>query len=106
FTTPTGTIVHVAIDARVGGSFVITRRDGEDVEHVGKYLELDRPKRLVFEFSVPKFSKEITIVSIDIDPAGDGCDLRLTHTGVMPEWAEKTTEGWGKILASLASVLE
>jgi uncharacterized protein YndB with AHSA1/START domain len=34
FTTPTGKMVRVEIDARVGGSFNITRRDGDDVEHV------------------------------------------------------------------------
>ena len=46
FTTPTGKMVRVEIDARVGGSFNITRRDGEDVEHVGTYVEIDRARRL------------------------------------------------------------
>jgi uncharacterized protein YndB with AHSA1/START domain len=106
FTNPKGQIVHVQIDARVGGSFSITRRDGEDIEHVGKYLEIQRPRRLVFEFSVPRFSTQITVVSIVIEPAGDGCDLTLTHTGVLPEWIDKTTEGWGRILASLAGEID
>ena len=39
FATPTGKIVRVEIDARVGGSFIIARRDGEDVEHVGLILK-------------------------------------------------------------------
>jgi len=106
FTTPKGQIVRVQIDARVGGSFLITRRDDQDIDHVGKYLEIDRPCWLVFEFSVPRFSKQSTLVSIDIAPAPDGCDLTLTHTGVLPEWIDKTTDGWGRILASLAGEID
>src|SRR5205807_1643949 len=32
---------------------------------------------------------------------GAGCELTLTHEGVLPEWADKTKEGWGKILEAL-----
>jgi uncharacterized protein YndB with AHSA1/START domain len=78
FTTPTGKMVRVEIDPRVGGAFNLTRRDGEDVEHVGNYLEIERPQRLVFTFAVPKFSKEITQVSIDFKPLTAGCELTLT----------------------------
>src|SRR5687768_7548961 len=57
FATPTGQMVRVEVEARVGGAFVITeRRDGEDVEHAGTYLELVRPSRLMFAYSVPKYS--------------------------------------------------
>ncbi len=103
FTTPTGKMVRVEIDARVGGSFNFTRRDGDDVEHIGTYLEIDRPRRLVFTFTVPKFSKQSTRVSIDIVPTPSGCELTLTHEGVLPEWADRVNEGWGKILGGLAA---
>jgi uncharacterized protein YndB with AHSA1/START domain len=97
--------VRVEIDARVGGSFNITRRDGEDVQHVGTYLEIDRPRRLVFTFGVPKFSAQMTPVSIDFKPLLTGCEVTLTHEGVLPEWLDPTREGWGKILDGLASHL-
>jgi|HubBroStandDraft_2_1064218.scaffolds.fasta_scaffold35117_1 uncharacterized protein YndB with AHSA1/START domain len=105
FATPTGKMVRVEIDPRVGGTFNITRRESEDIEHVGTYLEIDRPRRLVFTFGVPKFSKELTRVSIDLKPLPTGCELTLTHEGVLPEWLEQTKEGWGMILDSLAASL-
>jgi uncharacterized protein YndB with AHSA1/START domain len=105
FATPTGQMVRVDIDARVGGSFNITRRDGDDVEHIGTYLEIDRSRRLVFTFSVPKYSAEVTRVIIDLEPLPTGCELTLTHEGVLPEWLESGREGWGKILDGLSAHL-
>jgi uncharacterized protein YndB with AHSA1/START domain len=106
FATPTGCMVRVEIDARVGGRFVfVDRRNGEDIEHTGQYLEIDRPKRLVFSFVVPKYSAVHTRVAIDIVPAGAGCDLTLVHEGVLPEYQEKTQSGWTAILDALAANL-
>jgi uncharacterized protein YndB with AHSA1/START domain len=106
FATATGRMVRVAIDARVGGRFAfVDRRDGEDVEHVGGYLEIDRPRRLVFTFAVPKFSAQATRVAIDIVPAGSGCTLTLAHEGVLPDYADRTEVGWTGILDGLAGAL-
>jgi uncharacterized protein YndB with AHSA1/START domain len=102
FATPTGQIVRVDIDARVGGSFVIVdRRDGEDVEHCGKYVEIERPRLLVFMFAVPKFSKEETKVTIEVAPTDNGCELSLVHEGILPEYAERSQSGWGALLKAL-----
>jgi uncharacterized protein YndB with AHSA1/START domain len=104
FTTPTGQMVRAEIDARIGGAFCfVDRRDGEDVEQSGKYMEIDRPRRLVFSFMVPKYSNEVTTVRIEIVPEGSGCVLTLTHEGVLPEWAKPTEGGWAGILKNLAS---
>ncbi len=85
FATPAGRMVRVAIDARVGGKFVfVDRRNGEDIEHAGEYLEIDRPRRLVFTFVVAKFSSHSTRVSIDIEPMATGCELTLTPSGFGP----------------------
>jgi uncharacterized protein YndB with AHSA1/START domain len=107
FATPTGQLVRADIDPRVGGKFVfVDRRDGEDVEHTGEYVEIDRPRRLVFQFAVPKYSPVVTRVTVEIIPAASGVDLRLTHDGVLPEYEEKTREGWTRILEGLAAAVE
>lgn len=103
FATAAGQMVRVEIDARVGGRFVIVdRRNGEDVEHTGEYLEIDRPRRLVFTFGVPKYSPLFNTVTIEIAASESGCDLILTQEGVPPEYLERNKEGWGGILAGLA----
>lgn len=105
FATATGQMIRVDIDARVGGSFNFTRRDGDDIEHVGEYIVIDRPRRLIFTFGVPKFSNEMTRVTVDIVPLESGCQLTLTHEDVPPDWVSRTEEGWVMILNALAKTL-
>ena len=107
FATPTGTMIRVEIDARVGGRFNFTDRRPEmgDVEHVGEYLELDRPRRLVFSFAVPKFSDQRSTVALDFRPDGAGCEVTLTHEGVLEDYAQRTEQGWGMILGRLGELV-
>jgi uncharacterized protein YndB with AHSA1/START domain len=103
FATPTGQMVRVEIDARVGGRFVIVdRRNGEDVEHTGEYLEIDRPRRLVFTFGVPKYSPVFSTVTVEIAPDATGCDLTLTQENVPAEYLGRNEKGWLDILLGLA----
>jgi len=107
FATPDGQNVRSDIDPRPGGSFVITdRRAGEDVEHQGTYLEIDRPRRLVFSFSVPKYSSVVTTVTVDLVRVPTGCEVTLVHEGVLPEWASSTEQGWRDLLARLDGLLQ
>jgi hypothetical protein len=48
---------------------------------------------------------ETTRVRIDIVPRDTGCELTLTHEGVLPEYAERTQGGWTEILGRLAAGL-
>lgn len=109
FATATGTMVRVEIDARVGGAYAfVDRRDGEDVEHVGRYLEIDRPRRLVFTLQVAKYSNDVSTVTIEITPRGFGCELRLTQTvdARFADMLARIQEGWGSILDHAATVIE
>ncbi len=103
FATPTGRMLRAEIDPRVGGRFVFTdRRDGVDVEHIGEYLEIDRPRRLVFRFSVER--SDWSRVAIDLVPHGTECELTLTHE-IDPKWTEQATRGWNMILDGLAATI-
>ena len=109
FATPAGEMVRVEIDARVGGQFNFTdRRADEDIEHTGEYVEIDRPKRIAFDFRVPKFSNEATRIQIELAPAASGPEatlLTLVHEGVFAEYAARTEEGWNGVLQGLATSL-
>lgn len=106
FRTPSGEMVKAEIDPRVGGQYVfIDRREGQDVVHTGEYLEIKRPHRLVFTFVVPQYSSISTKVEIDVFDVNEGCELTLKHSGVLPEYREKTKEGWAKMLMGLSHVL-
>ena len=106
FTIPTGEIVRAEIEPRVGGVFhVVDRRDGQDVDHEGTYLEIDRPRHLEFEYSADHSDR--SRVSIDITPSGGGSELTLAHE-LHPDWADfapRAEEAWRKMLEGLAAAL-
>lgn len=107
FATPSGTMIRADIDARVGGEFTfVDRRDGVDVLHTGKYLELVRPTRISFTFGVPMYSPDFAEVTIDIVPNENGCVLTLTQGGTLPEYHEQTIKGWSGILDRAAKIIE
>jgi len=106
-------IVHLRADARVGGHFsYLVRRNGEPVDHVGSYLEIDRPRRLVFTWSAivgdaGDSSDEPSLVTIELAAADEGCELTLTHR-IDPKWvatADQTRAGWTKLLDQLDRAL-
>ena len=107
FATPTGEMIRAEVDACVGGqfTFVDRRPDMGDVLHTGEYLEIDRPRRLVFTFGVPQFNTGYTQVTVEIASAGGGCHVTLTQSQVPAEWADRSKEGWTMILGWLEAAL-
>ena len=106
FATPDGVMERVDIDPRVGGGFRVDERRGDHIaEHHGEYVELDRPRRLAFDFWT-SFSSERTRITIDIAPDGDGSLLTLTHEGVWADYEERTRKGWTMMTDALARTVQ
>jgi uncharacterized protein YndB with AHSA1/START domain len=104
FTTPTGIMKTVEIDARVGGKFcIIETRDGVDAEHRGEYLEIDRPQHLRFSFGGNPFPA--TYVTLSISKSEHGCVLHLVHEGVWSDYEASVIQGWTSILENLAQLV-
>ncbi len=105
FATPDGVMERCEIDARVGGRFRIDERRGDELaSHQGEYLEIDRPRRLVFDFWT-SFSEERTRVAVTIASDGDGSLITFTHEGVWADYEEKTRQGWTMVLEGLAKTV-
>jgi uncharacterized protein YndB with AHSA1/START domain len=76
-----------------------------EVLHTGEYLEIDRPRRLVFTFGVPQFDPGYTRVTVEIVSDGEACDLTLTNDDVPDDYAEGNHDGWTRILAGLVPAI-
>jgi uncharacterized protein YndB with AHSA1/START domain len=110
FATAEGEIIRCDIDPRAGGTFrIVDRRPQGDAEHHGKYLEVDRPRRLAFLFRGPGTNEdEWSKVTVDIGPHDRVSAITLTHE-IPSEWAsyaEPVRCGWTMIFDTLALHME
>jgi uncharacterized protein YndB with AHSA1/START domain len=115
FRTRTGNVMQCEIQPEVGGGFTVTDRrpaaDGDesvfDVVHLGKYIEIDRPHRLVFDFSVLTYgSDEPTRVTVEVQPLGPlASEVTLSHQLGHSQQArmmeEPSRKGWDAMLATM-----
>ncbi len=101
-------IVHITLDPQAGGSFsFLVRRDGNEIDHVGEYLEIARPRRLVFTWAIRENLPDSSRVVVEIVPLESGCELTLTHE-LHPDWADyvnRVETSWTKMLDALAAAL-
>ena len=95
------------LELKVGGEFQIDMHgEDKDYVHTGKYIEIDRPNKLVFSWFSEGTGQQETIVTLDIQAEKDGSLLTLTHERFTSEESQKSHEGgWTRILERLDEVL-
>jgi len=107
FATATRPSTRVAIDAQVGGAFCfVERTGGEHVEHAGVYVEIDRPRRLVFTLAGGKRSRDLSRVRVEIASQENGSKLTLVHDNVPPDRADRIEARWTGMLYGLGVTLD
>jgi uncharacterized protein YndB with AHSA1/START domain len=97
-------IVRLTLEARVGGKFsFVVNRAGTEIDHVGEYLEIERPRLLVFTWGTRDSLPETSRVIVEITAREKGCDLKLTHV-MGANWSafvDRAAESWSKMLDAL-----
>lgn len=100
-----GAIKRVEIDACIGGKFLFSdMRDGQEARHWGTYLELDRPRKLVFTWIVAESEEaDPSRVTLTIQPDADGCVATIVHEmdAKWVEYVSRTESGWARMLAEV-----
>ena len=83
------------VEAREGGSYEITMQgQSGPIVHKGVYLQIDRPKRLVFTWASVGTEMRDTLVTVDFLPASKRTEVIVTHEQ-LPESAKPSHSiGW------------
>ena len=91
-------------DPVVGGRYRIDMHqpDGGVVEHVGQYLEIDPPRRLVFTWDSPATQHKDSLVTLEFVETDGATEVALTHEKLPEYMAQAHTGGWTSALDKLA----
>ncbi|MGH7051895.1 MAG: SRPBCC family protein [Acetobacteraceae bacterium] len=100
----------VALDAAPGGRYRIRMAmpDGRRIEISGKYREIDRPRRLVLDWT-GSYNNQETVITVTFRPDGAGTLMTLQQTGFVDvALCDGYRKGWsapGGSLDKLAACL-
>ena len=88
FRSRAGTVMQCELQPEVGGAFTVIERrnaaEGDEsvfnVVHSGRYVEINRPRRLAFDLHVLAFSGETTRVTVDFaTTTPQTCEVAVKH---------------------------
>ena len=103
-------VLHLNVIPTVGGSYsFLVRRGDAEIDHIGEYLEIDRPRRLVFTWGVRQDEgTEFSRMIVEVAPSEGGTELRIAQE-MTPKWAdfiERSQGAWQRMANALSRVLE
>lgn len=100
------TVTEFQNDPVVGGAFrlMMTFPDRERL-HEGRYVVIDRPRRLVFTWISLGTDHRLSLVTVTFTPIPTGVRVELEHEGLPDaEQAKNHTHGWTTILDQLVQL--
>lgn len=108
---PGTTTTAVEMDARVGGTYRISHRhdDGEIFVVTGTFLEVDRPKRLVYTWAWEEDDGlgPQSRVTVEFADAGAATEVTLTHDRLANEASRDShRKGWTGCLDGLSDFFQ
>jgi uncharacterized protein YndB with AHSA1/START domain len=96
-------------DLRPGGAWMMSGNGvgGRPFTVKGKYLEIDRPRLLIFTW-LPSWQEDAfeTTVRFELTEANGLTTVRLTHSGLATEASRLSHKGWPEILTWLQDYSE
>ncbi len=104
-----GEIRRVEIDPKIGGKFFFSDMRGEtEARHWGTYLELDRPRKIVFTWIIDESGEaDPSVVTLTIEPETEGCTATIVHA-MDAQWIDyvsRTEDGWGRMFKQIDATL-
>jgi uncharacterized protein YndB with AHSA1/START domain len=104
--SPVGT-AEAHVDLRVGGLLrLVMRGDGIVIEHVGEYIEIEPPRRLVFTWASAFTGAEPSLITLELEPEGaNATNLHLVHSRLPESIVTTHRQGWGAMLDRLSGRL-
>jgi uncharacterized protein YndB with AHSA1/START domain len=96
----------IKVDARVGGAFeFVMHVPSGPVRHTGVYQTIEPPRRLVFTWNSPHAGQNDSLVTVEFRPDGQATEVVITHERLPEAVRAGHTEGWTRLLESLANQL-
>lgn len=101
-------VTHADLDVRAGGRYRIAFRtqDGQKHEVLGEYREVVANRKLSFTWAWTSTPERVSLVTIEMQPSGEGCQLDFLHERFFDEQARDNHQrGWKATFAKLDEFL-